>query len=333
MRYYPLRFEPHLRRYLWGGRRLGTSLGKPIGAGVDYAESWELVDHPHHCSVVAAGPWQGSDLHLLTCDHGEAIFGSRFEAWRHQSRPAHLKDRFPLLLKFLDCNRNLSVQIHPNDEQARTLEPPDLGKTEAWFVMEAEPGAALFAGLKSGVGRRELAEAVAAGHTEAVLHRVEARVGDCFFIPAGTVHALGAGLLVAELQQASDTTFRLFDWNRLDSHGQARPLHIAESLAVLDEARGPITQAKPKPLDKVRERLVSCDYFQWDRCQSREAFSIGGDGSLHVLAVVDGEVSVPGDAASHPLVRGETMLVPAACGELRVIPGSDGVTLLDGYLP
>lgn len=329
----PLRFEPHFRRYLWGGRRLGTSLGKPIGTEEDFAESWEVVDHPSHCSVVACGPLQGQNLHRLVVEQGGALLGAYYGKWRQLPRPEHLRDRFPLLLKFLDCRRDLSVQIHPNDAQARELNPPDLGKTEAWYVMEAEPGSALYAGLLPGVGRHELAEAVAKGQTETVLHRIEPQPGDCFLIPAGTVHALGAGLLVAELQQASDTTFRLFDWNRVDAEGRTRPLHVSESLAVLNETLGPIRAAIPHRLDAQRERLVSCEYFAWDRCRSTDTFTVGGDGSLHILAVMEGEVSVPEDPSGRPLRRGETMLIPADCGKVTLAPGSGGVTLLDGYLP
>ena len=142
---YPLRFEPLFRRYLWGGRRLQSGLGKPIGAGEDYAESWEIVDHGADQSIVAAGRLAGKSLHELVTQYGEELFG------RHHPQP-----QFPLLFKFLDAHRNLSVQVHPNDEQARLLDPPDLGKTEAWVVVHAEPGSLVYAGLKRGFDRQAL---------------------------------------------------------------------------------------------------------------------------------------------------------------------------------
>ena len=177
---YPLRFEPLFRRYIWGGRRLGTVLNKPIGSGEDYAESWEIVDHGLDQSVVAFGELR-MPLGDLVADYGPALFG------RH-----HPQRQFPLLFKFLDANQSLSVQVHPDDRQAAQLEPPDLGKTEAWVVVHADPGSVIYAGLRDGVDRETLQAAMAAGQTESCLHRFSTQTGDCVFIPAGTVHALGA---------------------------------------------------------------------------------------------------------------------------------------------
>jgi mannose-6-phosphate isomerase len=222
-----LRFQPIFRRYLWGGRRLGTMLGKPIGPGDDYAESWEIVDHGVDQSVVRAGPLAGAALGQLVREQGAALLG------RHAPQRG-----FPLLMKLLDCNRTLSVQVHPNDEQGARLTPPDRGKTEAWVVLAADEGSVIYAGLKSGVTRDDLAASLEHGTCAELLHAFAPRVGDCVFIPAGTVHALGAGLVIAEIQQASDTTFRLFDWNRVDAEGKPRPLHI-EPLAVGGTALAP----------------------------------------------------------------------------------------------
>src|SRR3954451_8170157 len=250
-----LRFEPILREYIWGGRRLGTELGKPIGSGDHYAESWEIVDHGNDQSIVADGPLVGRTLHEIVTQDGDALFG------RSRRRP-----QFPLLFKYLDCQRVLSVQVHPNDQQAAKLDPPDLGKTEAWVVLAADPGSKIYAGLKSGVDRKMLEAAVANGRCEECLHEFKARPGDCVFIEAGTVHALGAGLLVAEIQQASDTTSRLFDWNRVDQDGKPRQLHIEQALDVTDYARGPVNPVTPVATDdREIERLVQCDKFILDR--------------------------------------------------------------------
>ncbi|HAN97768.1 MAG TPA: mannose-6-phosphate isomerase [Planctomycetaceae bacterium] len=341
----PLRFEPILRRYLWGGRRLGTVLGKAIGPEDDYAESWEIVDHGDDQSRVIAGPLAGRTLGAIFAEFGEALFGERYDAWRSEERPAGLQHRFPLLLKFLDCRRDLSVQIHPNDAQARRQDPPDLGKTEAWYVMDAEPGAAVYAGLVTGATRDDLARAIAEGRTESVLHRFHPRPGDCLFIPAGTVHALGAGLLVAELQQASDTTYRLFDWNRVGSDGRPRALHVEQSLAVLRDDCGPVESVRPIRIDDHRERLVEAPQFVLDRIRvdragpvrndrvSGGSGTLGGDGTFHVIAVVEGEGRLEGDPTGRPLRRGETALIPAGCGAVRFEPGDSGAVLLDGYLP
>ena len=310
----PLRFKPILREYLWGGRRLGTELGKPIGDGDHYAESWEVVDHGADQSVVADGPLAGTTLHELVTQHGPALFG------RH-----HPQRQFPLLFKFLDCQQTLSVQVHPNDEQAAKLDPPDLGKTEAWVVLAAEPGSKIYAGLKPGVDRDTLERELAAGTCETCLHEFEPRVGDCMFIEAGTVHALGAGLLIAEIQQASDTTFRLFDWNRVDRDGQPRQLHIEQALDVIDFARGPVNPLPPQPTDQAARRTPGrvrqvrprslADSTQPQPCRSDDRF--------HILAVVEGAVIVdvgrlsrielaPRRYGSHPACCAATSKLDAA---------------------
>jgi mannose-6-phosphate isomerase len=315
---YPLRFAPLFRRYLWGGRRLGTMLGKAIGEGDDYAESWELVDHGDDQSVVSAGPLKGMTLNEIVDKHGSELFG------RHAPQ-----NQFPLLFKFLDCNRTLSVQVHPNDEQGAKLDPPDLGKTEAWVVLATEPGSKIYAGLKPDVTRDKLAAAIEAGNCETCLHEFEPKVGDCVFIKAGTVHALGAGLVIAEIQQASDTTFRLFDWNRVDAEGKPRPLHIAESLAVTDYARGPVDSQVPARTDEPeRERLVNCDKFVIDRLTVAKPQAVGGDERFHLLVPLSGAITVAGE----PLKLGQTCLVPAAAGPVEAAPLGKAV-VLDIYLP
>ncbi len=319
---YPLRFEPVFRRYIWGGRRLQTVLNKPIGEGEDYAESWEIVDHGRDQSVVAAGPLAGKSLREIVTRHNDALFGSRAPL-----------DHFPLLFKLLDCNRNLSVQVHPNDEQASRLDPPDLGKTEAWVILAAEPGSVIYAGLKPGVDRETLADAIESGATEECLHQIQPRPGDCVFIPAGTVHALGAGLLVAEIQQASDTTFRLFDWNRVGADGQPRGLHVEQSLDVIDYARGPVEPQTPQDTNKSNaQQLVECDKFILDRRTLSGEASIGGDDRFHIICVLEGEVHVDDDASGMPLQIGQTTLLPAAIGEVQ-LTANPAATLLDMYLP
>jgi mannose-6-phosphate isomerase len=269
-------------------------LGRPLPPGDDYAESWEIVDHGRDQSVVANGPLAGETLGKLVSSRSHELLG------RHAPQ-----SRFPLLLKFLDCNRTLSVQVHPNDEQGARLEPPDLGKTEAWVVLAAEPGSKIYAGLHEGVKRGDLAAAVAAGKCEELLHQFEPHVGDCVFIPAGTVHALGAGLVIAEIQQASDTTFRLFDWNRVDADGKPRPLHVEQALAVIDFERGPVSPARPQSTtESDRERLVASDKFVLDRLTLNNEHEIGGDDRCHILACLAGDAG--------PLATGETGLLPAA---------------------
>ena len=316
-----LRFAPVFRRYLWGGRRLATVLDKALGEGSDYAESWEIVDHGADQTVVAAGPFAGQPLQALVREHGPSLFG------RHHPQPV-----FPLLFKFLDANKPLSVQVHPNDAYGATMSPPDLGKTEAWVVVHAEPGALLYAGLKRGFDRDALAREISRGTTELCLHVIEPRVGDCIFIPAGVPHALGAGLVIAEIQQASDTTFRLFDWNRVGPDGRPRALHIQQGLEVIDYAHGPVSPQVPEQIDTWTERLVSCDKFVLDRLTLTSPRYIAGDEKFHILAVLDGAVTLPGDPLGRSLARGETALLPAAMPRCELQPQGRGV-VLDMYLP
>lgn len=318
---HPLRFEPILKTYLWGGRRL-AQLGKRLGDGPHYAESWEICDHDQDQSLVLGGELAGRTLGELVRDRGRELLGRHYP-----------QTRFPLLFKFLDAQQKLSVQVHPKDEQAARLRPPDFGKTEAWVVMDAEPGALLYVGFKPGFDRSAVEREVHRGTLELCLHRFEPSVGQCVFLPAGVVHAIGGGLLVAEIQQSSDVTYRLFDWNRLGPDGKPRQLHIAEALDCIDFDHGPGGPSVPKPTEQENvERLATCDKFLLDRWRLTGAVEIGGDDRCHILAVIEGEVAIAGDPLAEPLRRGGTALLPAACGATRIVP-TDKAVLLDAYLP
>ncbi len=319
---YPLRFRSLFRRYIWGGRRLGTLLGKPIGPEDDYAESWEICDRGPDQSVVEGGPWAGATLGQLVHERGEELLG------RHYPR-----DRFPLLLKFLDAARTLSVQVHPDDARAARLDPPDLGKTESWVVLAAEPGSTIYAGLKPGVGREALDEAIRGGRCRELLNQFQPEVGDCVFLPAGTVHAMGEGLLVAEIQQASDTTYRLFDWNRLGADGKPRPLRIEEGLEVIDYDRGPVGPQQPQKTGRPGvSRLVECEKFILDRWHFDAPGPAGGDRRCHIIAVLEGLLRVGRDPTGRAVPLGGTVLLPAGLGQVELSPQGSTV-LLDAYLP
>jgi mannose-6-phosphate isomerase len=318
----PLRFRPILRDYLWGGRGLATELGKSLGNFERAAESWEIVDHGADQSIVAEGPLAGRSLHELVTSRGDELFG------RHSPRR-----QFPLLFKFLDCQQTLSVQVHPNDEQAAKLDPPDLGKTEAWVILAAEPGSKVYSGLKPGVDRPTLERALARGKCDECLHEFEPRVGDCILIEAGTVHALGAGLLVAEIQQSSDTTYRLFDWNRVDRNGKPRELHIEQALGTIDFARGPVNAVSPAPTSSPDvERLVSCDKFILDRRTLKGVEATPHDDQFRLLSVVEGNMAVQSTGGAAAIGRGDTILIPASASGATIVGQGRG-TVLDMYLP
>lgn len=319
---YPLRFAPNFRRYIWGGRRLQTVLGKNLEQEGNYAESWEIVDHGSDQSVVAYGRLAGVELGTIVREHGPELLG------RHHPQPD-----FPLLFKFLDARERLSVQVHPDDEMAAQLDPPDRGKTEAWVILAAEPYSVVYAGLKRGVGREVLQQQVAQGTTEVCLHEIKPHAGDCIFLPAGTVHAAGEGLLIAEIQQASDTTYRLFDWNRVDKDGNRRDLHVARGLDAVNYDFGAIEPQATQPTARgFVERLVHCEKFVLDRWQLAEPQTLGGDDRFHIVAVIRGSVVADGDPAGQPLQLGQTALFPGAAGAVRLVPQTPSI-LLDMYLP
>ena len=312
----PLRFRPVLKQTIWGGRRLGESLGKPIGDGSDYAESWEVVDHGDDQSVVDGGPHDGMTLSALLSQYRQQLIG-----------PGGLEQRFPLLLKYLDCNRVLSVQVHPDDSYAGQMDSPDLGKTEAWYIVESTDDAVIYAGLREGVDRESLGAAIEAGQTEQVLHQFHPSAGDVVFIPAGTVHALGGGLLVAEIQQSSDTTFRLFDWNRTDADGNARPLHLQQGLDVTDYDRGPIEPTRADETADGVQTLVQCDKFTLSAIHNGTA-AVGDHDRFEILTVPKGSATITVGEDQQTLRTGETILWPAACEPGKVDVHDSGVVLL-----
>jgi len=282
----------------------------------------EVCDRGDDQTIVAAGPLAGATLGQLVREHGAELLG------RH-----HPQASFPLLFKFLDTAAPLSVQVHPDDALAARAATPDVGKTEAWYVVAAEPGSVFYAGLKPGVTRDDFERELATGTCDRLLHPILAQAGDCLFVPAGAMHALGSGVLVAEIQQASDTTYRLFDWNRLGADGHPRPLHVDAGLAATDFTLGPLAPSVPRPTEREQVwRLVECDKFIWDRWQLDGAATVGGDERCHILAVVEGAVRIGDGSAAVELVRGETCLLPASCGAAAVETGARAI-LLDAYLP
>ena len=318
---YPLHFNPILKRLIWGGRRLESVLGKELPEGENYAESWEIADHRNDVSHVAEGPLQGSSLRDLIAAEPRALLGD------HRSDGTH----FPLLIKFLDAHQVLSVQVHPDDTLAARL-ANDRGKTEAWVVLHAEPGSLIYAGLKPSVSRADFAQAVEHNNVPSLLHSFTPKVGDCVFVPAGTVHALGAGLVVAEIQQMSDATFRIHDWGRLGSDGRPRALHLAEAIESIDFERGPVSPVVPRRIDGTRnferQRLVQCTYFDLDRIEFRQRVEVGSTDSFTILIGLDGSTQVRSRGAEYPLARGKTLLLPAALGPCELHSAKMGTLLI-----
>ncbi len=302
----PLVFEPLFMERIWGGRRLEALFGKRLPPGVAIGESWELVDREEAQSVVAAGRWRGRSLHELWLQHRQEIFGDIADA-----------PRFPLLIKLLDAREKLSVQVHPPAHLAEELGGQP--KTEFWYVADASPAADLYVGFKKGSSRAAFADALKSGTVEEHLHRVPVQAGDAMFLPSGRMHAIGAGNLIIEIQQNSDTTYRVFDWNRTDESGARRDLHIEESMQAID-----FEDFEPELLSRTGEVLLTHDLFCIERWNLQQPRVIAEPGSLAVVVCVTGEA----ECAGVRLKAGELLLLPAACTDRAVQPRAAGTSVL-----
>jgi mannose-6-phosphate isomerase len=312
-------FEPIFKDYPWGGRNLGEKLGRHIPDGV-VAESWEIAAHPNGSTPVHNGPLAGLTLPQVQEKLGEALLGSR--NWT-----ALAADKFPLLIKLLDANRWLSVQVHPSDDYAQNNEE-EWGKTEMWVILHAEPGAEIIFGFKPGVSRVTFAQAIAAQRTEDWLHRLPVQGGDVIFVPAGAIHALGPGVIVAEIQQNSDVTYRVYDW------GRPRPLHIQQALEVLDFT---FIQPAPDPPIKLLddegllvEQIGACAYFEAERITLPADSSFFGlcDGeTLEIWAVLSGSVTLSWDGEPLVLSAVSWVLLPAELGEFQITAEENSLLL------
>jgi mannose-6-phosphate isomerase len=292
----PILLSPQYRNYIWGGNRL-----KPGESPV--AEAWVVYEK----DKVASGPLAGRTLADVAAQYGAGLLGQRAVETTGL--------RFPLLIKWL------SLQVHPNDEQARRLEGPGFfGKTEAWHFFEVEPGAEILCGLRPGTTAENLAEAIRSGTVVETMQRLVVRAGESIFIPAGTIHALGPCLLLYEVQQSSDTTYRVFDWNRPAT--KERPLHIEKSLVVANPDA--ISQLLPLPelADGSQKTLISCPYFKLETLAAQlNPILLDRHGeSFDALTVVNGSIHIEGDGWEIPLKRYETVLVPASCGPYQIKP-------------
>lgn len=314
---YPLTFTPVFKDYPWGGRALSTRFGRPLPDGI-VAESWEIAAHPNGASVVRNGVLAGNTLSDVLAVWAGALVGKRNLA-------ALAQGRFPLLIKLLDANRWLSVQVHPDDAYGLT-HAGEFGKTEMWVVLHAEPGSEIIYGFAPGVDREAFAQAIADGETEHLLHRLVVGEGDVIFVPAGAVHALGPGVIVAEIQQNSDTTYRIYDW------GRARPLHIEQAMAVLDfDLVAPAAVTPQQVADAPKTELIGeCAYFRTERLRLVAGETVHGvcDGStFEIWGALQGAVRMDWAGDSVALHAVDWVLLPAAMGPFSITATADCVLL------
>lgn len=317
---YPLTFHPIFKERVWGGRAIERLYGKKLPPGVPIGESWEISDRPGDVSVIANGPLAGKDLRWLMEHHERELLGDAKSA----------NGRFPLLIKILDAQEKLSLQVHPPAHKAVELKGEP--KTEAWYIADAAPGAELYVGLKRGVTRAEFETKIKTGAVAECFHRVPVKAGDTMFLPSGRVHAIGAGLVIFEIQQNSDTTYRVFDWNRVGLDGKPRDLHVAESLASIDFgdfepglAGGKFQDGKPGQ----HQRLVEHPLFSISRFQMTAATDFAfGSAKTHVVAVVQGKLSIKANSVGVTLSPGEFGLIPASATDASLQIDSDSIFLI-----
>jgi mannose-6-phosphate isomerase len=331
---YPLKFQPRFIEKIWGGRKLETVLGKPLPPGRNVGESWELYDFPPGVcddsgrwvsAQIANGPLAGRTLHELVEEYGEQLLGNVAAIGPQR--------QFPILIKFLDAREDLSVQVHPDAAYAAANEGAHL-KTEAWYVLEADAGARIYKGLRSGTTRDSFERAIGQGNCEDCLTAIPSKAGECYFLPSGTVHALGAGILVAEVQTPSDTTFRVYDFNRIDaSTGKPRTLHVAQALDCIDFSGAPEakqTRSHVAGFFTTVTRLVTSPYFKIEKVRFTEGVEepVPYDQPV-VWIMLEGNAQVRVDGMKEPttFARGETVLLPAQMRNPIIRTNSDCVWL------
>jgi mannose-6-phosphate isomerase len=323
---YPLRFEPIYQYRLWGGRRLAGLLTAPLPGDGPIGEAWILSDRDDHASRVADGPLKGRTITQLLEQSREQLLGKLALRFR----------RFPLLLKFLDAHEMLSVQVHPADSQTSLLPAGETGKTEAWVVLEAGKKSRIYAGLKPGTTADDLRRALANGTVAGDLAYFTPKPGDGVFLPAGTVHALGGDIVVFEIQEDSDVTFRLYDWDHVDAKtGHLRALQVDQALACIDfvdGAAGLVVPVVESTTPVRRERLFRCKQFRLWRLHGQSPFTVGAAGVARVLVCIEGAGQVEHGGATYAVGKGDVLLLPAVVGACSFRP-SGVVSLLEIALP
>jgi len=323
---YPIRFEPIYQYRIWGGRQLADLLTAPLPGNDPIGEAWVLSDRDDHASLVADGPLKGQTIRQLMEQFPEQLMG----------KLAGKFNRFPLLLKFLDAHEMLSVQVHPSDMQKDFIPEGEHGKTEAWVVLKSGSESRIYEGLKLGTTVENLRQSIANDTVEEHLSYFTPKRGDAIFLPAGTVHTLGGDIVAFEVQQNSDVTFRLYDWNHIDTKtGKPRALQIDQAMACID-----FTQVEKTPVIPVmeeygsvmRERLFQCEYFRLWRLSGKLSFSVGEKERPRVLVCIDGEGKLEYNNTSYAIRKGEVWLLPAIVGSCLFCPNAT-VSLLEIALP
>ena len=321
---YPLKFKTIFKDKIWGGHKIETYLHKNIGDLPNCGETWEISGVKSDVSVVDGGELDGESLADLLVKYQGELVGNKVYA--------HFGNIFPLLVKFIDANDDLSVQVHPNDELAKQRHN-SFGKTEMWYVIEADPGSTLIAGFNRELTEEDYVEALNSGHIMDILNKENVNGGDVYFLPAGRVHTIGKGLLIAEIQQTSDITYRIFDFDRTDDKGNKRELHTQEALAAIDYKHYPKYKTIYTPEKNVDVHLVKCPYFTtnvMDFTNSTDKDYSNLD-SFVIHVCVEGDYTISYDGQSYPVKMGECILLPKTIDKISLETAS-GFKILESYI-
>jgi len=316
---YPLKFKPILKERLWGGSKLKELLGKPT-SDEHIGESWEISAVPGDISVVANGPLMGANLQELIDSYGEDLLGSDIVQ--------RFGKEFPILIKFIDAAKDLSIQVHPDDTLAQERHN-SMGKTEMWYVMDADKDARLIIGFNKEVTAEEYLTSLESDRLSELLHEEVVRKGDSFMINAGRVHAIGAGVLLAEIQQTSDVTYRIYDFNRRNKEGDLRELHTKEALDAIDYSSEQDFKVDYSDIAGEPNTMVSSSYFKTNylRLEEDKLLDLKTRASFSIYICVSGNAILQTDSTRVTLELGETVLLPASFDELRI--STSGITLLE----
>ncbi|MDH5610777.1 MAG: mannose-6-phosphate isomerase [Cyclobacteriaceae bacterium] len=321
---YPLTFLPIYKDKIWGGQKIKTELGKDTGSLPNCGETWEISGVDGNISKVADGPLQGHDLKSLIGRYGAQLLGEKIHA--------RFGDDFPLLIKFIDANQDLSIQVHPDDTLAKSRHN-SFGKTEMWYVMQADEGATLISGFNQPLDRTKYLDYFNTGRLTELLNREQVSAHDVFFLPAGRVHTIGKGLLIAEIQQTSDITYRIYDFDRKDEQGNSRELHTEEALDAIDYNQ--YDQYKTPYSDQLNERvpLVNCTYFTTNKLWFDRTFVADRADldSFKIYICLQGTVRISTGNGEVPIKKGEVALVPASIKHFTLETSGPAI-VLESYI-
>ncbi len=321
---YPLKFKTIYKDKIWGGQKIKTYLHKDFGDLPNCGETWEISGVKSDVSVVADGELAGESLAELLEQYKDELVGKKVYE--------HFGNTFPLLVKFIDANEDLSIQVHPNDELAKKRHN-SFGKTEMWYVIEADPGSTLIAGFNKELTQQEYLDTFNSGHLTDILNKEDVTAGDVFFLPAGRVHTIGKGLLIAEIQQTSDITYRIYDFDRVDDKGNKRELHVEEALAAIDYKHYPEYKTSYEPEKNETVELVSCPYFttnvlDFDENTSKDYSDLD---SFVIYVCIEGAFTLKYNNEAYAVKMGDCILLPKSINKVE-LETETGFKILESFI-